>query len=948
MKNEINRALVAKKKLFSLFAALTLSVGLWAETVSYLYPVYNTDGDPASGIKEWQSTTVDATEITSSSATLAAGWYVVKGTDVQTGTLTCQGAVHIILADGAKLTATGSANHPMQTSTPGIQVSGTGNSLTIYAQSTGEQMGQLVATGGFNAAGIGNGWGSPDPGSNITINGGTITAIGINEAAGIGSGKDGYCSNIAINGGTVEASGGYSGIGGWSWGSSDIFVATNLVIKAGKEAKDAQVIINDVIDLLANKLAGKQYVTIEPLIATSYINEKGEAKTADAIEVNSIQGYWGAGSHTTWYVVTGENVTLSGAICAGNVNLILADGAKLTVKGSFSKAGIQVSGDGTSLTIYAQSTGDQMGQLIATSQSSGAGIGGGDGGYGSNITINGGVIEATGGSNGAGIGGGRGGYGSYITINGGTVRATGSDGAGIGGGNQGYGSNITINGGTVRATGSDGAGIGGGNQGYGSNITINGGTVTATGDWNGAGIGGSYAGSGSDITINGGVIEATGGDMAAGIGGGSGGDGSNITISGGTVTATGGEEDAAGIGGGEYGSGSYITISGGTVETTGGSNGAGIGGGSNSGSYITISGGTVTATGGDGAAGIGGGLYGSGSDITISGGTVTATGGSNGAGIGGGDSDPGFNITISGGTVTANGGYNAAGIGSGQGSLDPGSNITISGGTVIANGGEDAAGIGNGYDGDDPAFDIFVATSLVVKADGNNPPTTVITNTGDDLASSLAGKQYAIVVPTTYTRDNLGNGKFGTICLAYAVADLEGVGATFYKLNYFDESASALYLEEVDALAAGMPYIFEAKAESFTVTLIAAAPADADNENGLYGTLAEVVKTSDDIHSYAAISNNQVNVAENGNTVTVAANRAYIDMNEVSTTELAHSAPLRAIGVPRQTPTGNPSLHHSINSHTRGASLKIIEDGQFRIVREGKTYNAQGTLIIEN
>ena len=414
------------KKVFLFFAALTLSVGLWAETVSYLCPVYNDPQDVTKGIQKWETKTADATEITSSSATLAAGWYVVKGTDVQTGTLTCQGAVHIILADGAKLTATGSADQTMQNSTPGIQVSGTGNSLTIYAQSTGDQMGQLEATGGHDAAGIGGG--KEGSGSNITINGGTITANGKNDASGIGGGIHGYGSNITINGGTVEASGRYSGIGGWNWGyASDIFVATNLVIKAGGSAEDAQVIINDGSGDLASKLQGdhKQYVTIEPLIATSYINEKGEAKTADAIEVNSIQGYWGARNYTTWYVVTGENVTLSGAICAGKVNLILADGAKLTVNGGSSKAGIQVSGDGTSLTIYAQSTGDQMGQLIATSQSSGAGIGGEDGGSGSNITINGGVIEATGGNMAAGIGGGSGGDGSNITISGGTVTANG-------------------------------------------------------------------------------------------------------------------------------------------------------------------------------------------------------------------------------------------------------------------------------------------------------------------------------------------------------------------------------------------------------------------------------------------------------------------------------------------------------------------------------------------
>ena len=49
----------------------------------------------------------NVTEITNLSSTLNAGWYVVTGSNVQTGTLTCNGEVHLILADGAKLTAAG-------------------------------------------------------------------------------------------------------------------------------------------------------------------------------------------------------------------------------------------------------------------------------------------------------------------------------------------------------------------------------------------------------------------------------------------------------------------------------------------------------------------------------------------------------------------------------------------------------------------------------------------------------------------------------------------------------------------------------------------------------------------------------------------------------------------------------------------------------------------------
>lgn len=117
------------------------------------------------------------------------------------------------------------------------------------------------------------------------------------------------------------------------------------------------------------------------------------------------------------------------------------------------------------------------------------------------LTITGtGKLTATGGAGGAGIGGGLGGSGSNITISGGTVTATSTDmGAGIGGGREGSGSNITISGGTVTATSTAlGAGIGGGDSSFGSNITISGGSVHALKGANAPNdIGGGYNGNGA-------------------------------------------------------------------------------------------------------------------------------------------------------------------------------------------------------------------------------------------------------------------------------------------------------------------------------------------------------------------------------------------------------------------------------------------------------------------
>jgi hypothetical protein len=155
------------------------------------------------------------------------------------------------------------------------------------------------------------------------------------------------------------------------------------------------------------------------------------------------------------------------------------------------------------------------GDLTASANTNAAGIGGSSfpAGHEANGTINilSGTIVATGGSSGAGIGGTNGGNGGVINISGGTITATGGSGAGIGGGTFGSGGTINISLGTVIATGgSNSAGIGGGIGSDGGIINISGGIVTSTGNKNGAGIGGGWNNSAGTINITGGIITASG------------------------------------------------------------------------------------------------------------------------------------------------------------------------------------------------------------------------------------------------------------------------------------------------------------------------------------------------------------------------------------------------------------------------------------------------------
>ncbi len=306
---------------------------------------------------------------------------------------------------------------------------------------------------------------------------------------------------------------------------------------------DGYITVMDDVVYVNNKEAGT--VTEKTIVI------EGDSKTATT---NSISIYAGEGKAVT-VVFRNVNIDVSendfhAIQIVGDGNVTIRFEGKNTVKGGKNRAGIQKANKGQ-LTITAMS---DASELVAIGGENGAGIGGGEGGSGTNITISGGTVIATGGLYGAGIGGGLRGDGTNNTISSGTVTATGGlHGAGIGGGWDGDGSNIAISGGTVTANGGlQGAGIGGGYSGSGIEIKITDkANVTATGGERGAGIGGGFNRPGKTIKIiEDANVTASGRGGGAGIGGGNGGDGTEITITDNANVIACGEEGGAGIGGG--------------------------------------------------------------------------------------------------------------------------------------------------------------------------------------------------------------------------------------------------------------------------------------------------------------------------------------------------------------------------------------------------------------
>lgn len=313
--------------------------------------------------------------------TWTTGWYVVDGTVEIDSRVTVTGDVKLILKDGANLTVNG-----------GIDVSGTSNSFTIYAQSTEEsKMGGLTATAADKTGNAGIGSSGRQTAGAITVNGGRVTATGgsrseqkesvipgeyeeiVYTGAGIGGGEKSACSMITINGGIVTAN---PGQGSDFWETSNSAAIGN----GGQNRGDRDYDVTTVGTIVIN-----------------------------GGSVNATGVFWGAG------IGGGDEMPIASiTINGGIVNAEGDDSAGIGNGGA---------GDGGTITI----TG---GTINAVSESA-CGIGGGYISDIEKVVITGGDITATS-DRGAGIGSCAYQTTAQVTISGGIVTATSNKGDGIG------------------------------------------------------------------------------------------------------------------------------------------------------------------------------------------------------------------------------------------------------------------------------------------------------------------------------------------------------------------------------------------------------------------------------------------------------------------------------------------------------------------------------------
>ena len=315
-----------------------------------------------------QQQRVDATPVTSSSADLGSAgqttWYVVNNNITFDHSITISGDVNLILADGKELKV------KSPNSDYGIYLDDN-SSLTIYSQSHGESMGKLTATGGCGVS-VRSGC--------LTINGGLInfrSETSFQSAVDIGNG-----GSMILNNGDVTAIGN---------GAQAINEPSKFYHNGG--------LLNGFNGTIVNE-------------STTYLDATGASQSVTATVIQPGMQI-GSPDEDTWYVAKGEVNFANGFSFIGHVNLILADGAKMTVNRSVSSLTSMTMGENKCLIIYSQSNGSSQGSLISDniyiSKST------------ANLTINGGNINVAGPENITGITVSDG----SMTINGGQVTVTG-------------------------------------------------------------------------------------------------------------------------------------------------------------------------------------------------------------------------------------------------------------------------------------------------------------------------------------------------------------------------------------------------------------------------------------------------------------------------------------------------------------------------------------------
>ena len=119
---------------------------------------------------------------------------------------------------------------------------------------------------------------------------------------------------------------------------------------------------------------------------------------------------------------------------------------------------------------------------------------------------------------------------------------------------------------------------------------------------------------------------------------------------------------------------------------------------------------------------------------------------------------------------------------------------------------------------------------------------------------------------------------YNTICLPHGA--IHFTGATFYEIAHILKNKKKIFFDEAKTLEAGKPYIFYPHSNEVTIYYDNTTSAVPLSHNGLHGTFDGITAASNFLKGKYLVAGNRMVLCGDG--CSLAPNRAYIDLNEIS------------------------------------------------------------------
>ena len=181
-------------------------------------------------------------------------------------------------------------------------------------------------------------------------------------------------------------------------------------------------------------------------------------------------------------------------------------------------------------------------------------------------------------------------------------------------------------------------------------------------------------------------------------------------------------------------------------------------------------------------------------------------------------------------------------------------------------------------------------------------------------------------------------GYYATVCLSQNI--IKVVGATLFEVA--GKEGNKVIFDEVLTPVAGMPYIFLAEENTISFYCGIETAATPGDHKSLHGTFEDMADAELD-GMYMVQNNKIVKCAATG--CNIPKNRAYFDGTELDALGVPH-APMpgrRRITMGAEGENTTTGLNNITNGEN--TTIKVIENGQLIIIRNGEKFNAQGVRL---